>query len=48
MHMTIEETREYIGMWETKDGNIHHEYCPTTVMMKPEETEKVPTKVIIG
>lgn len=25
---TIEETREYIGMWVTKDGHIRHELLP--------------------
>jgi hypothetical protein len=24
MNKTIEETKEYIGMWVTKDGYIHH------------------------
>ena len=26
--MTIEETKEYIGMWVTEDGNIRHELRP--------------------
>lgn len=25
---TIEETKEYIGMWVTEDGYIHHELLP--------------------
>lgn len=25
---TIEETKDYIGMWVTKDGYIHHELLP--------------------
>jgi hypothetical protein len=25
---TIEETKEYIGIWVTKDGNIRHELLP--------------------
>ncbi len=28
MGKTIEETKEYIGMWVTKDGNIRHELLP--------------------
>ncbi len=28
MNKTIEETREYIGMWVTKDGYIRHELLP--------------------
>ncbi len=26
--LTIEETKEYIGMWVTKDGNIRHNLLP--------------------
>jgi len=26
--MTIEETKEYIGMWVTRDGYIRHELLP--------------------
>ncbi|MDO1450710.1 Atu4866 domain-containing protein [Rhodocytophaga aerolata] len=28
MQSTIEDTKEYIGMWVTKDGNIRHELLP--------------------
>ncbi|MEY8760180.1 Atu4866 domain-containing protein [Chryseobacterium tongliaoense] len=28
MNTTIEETKEYIGMWMTKDGHIRHELLP--------------------
>jgi hypothetical protein len=28
MDKTIEETKGYIGMWVTKDGNIRHELLP--------------------
>ncbi|WP_165585092.1 nuclear transport factor 2 family protein [Chryseobacterium sp. FH2] len=28
MYRTIEETKEYIGMWVTKDGHIRHELLP--------------------
>lgn len=28
MESTIEETKEYIGMWVTKDGHIRHELLP--------------------
>lgn len=28
MEKTIEETREYIGMWVTRDGYIRHELLP--------------------
>jgi hypothetical protein len=28
MRKTIEETKEYIGMWVTKDGYIRHELLP--------------------
>lgn len=26
--MTLEESKEYIGMWVTKDGTIRHELLP--------------------
>jgi len=26
--MTIEESKEYIGMWVTEDGNIRHQLLP--------------------
>ena len=26
--MTIEESKEYVGMWVTEDGNIRHELLP--------------------
>ncbi|TYR34831.1 hypothetical protein FXV77_14610 [Sphingobacterium phlebotomi] len=28
MSKTMEETRDYIGMWVTADGNIRHELLP--------------------
>lgn len=28
MHRKIEETKEYIGMWVTKDGHIRQELLP--------------------
>lgn len=28
MQQTIEETKDYIGMWVTADGNIRHELLP--------------------
>ncbi|RRA90330.1 Atu4866 domain-containing protein [Paenimyroides viscosum] len=28
MNKTIEETKEYIGMWVTEDGHIRHELLP--------------------
>ncbi|TRX54403.1 hypothetical protein FNH22_19735 [Fulvivirga sp. M361] len=27
-HKTIEETKEYIGMWVTQDGYVRHELLP--------------------
>jgi len=44
MHKTIEETKEYIGMWVTADENIRHEYYPIADTTKQEEIAKVLTK----
>jgi hypothetical protein len=45
---TMEETKEYIGMWVTADGHIRHELLLTTDTMKHEEIVKALIKVVSG
>lgn len=44
MNSTIEETKEYIGMWVTEDGYVRHELLPVNRYDEARVHEKVPIK----
>lgn len=49
MKQTVEDTKEYTGIWVTADGHVRHElYCLMAGTTKPVVDVKVLTREVTG